>query len=106
MTRSVWFATLMESGCEVTAEDVREGRRPLLEILVHRVGRRPRSLVAAQARSGGPDHLELLGMLDGKAPEDDLIEQREDRRVGADAERQREHRHQGERRTTREEPEA
>jgi len=43
-------------------------------------------------------------MIDGKPTEHHLIEQREDSRVGADAEPERQHRNQGESRTAREEP--
>ena len=44
-------------------------------------------------RAGGPDHDQLLRILDGQEAEHQLVDQGEDGGVGADSERERQHGH-------------
>jgi hypothetical protein len=73
------------------AEHAGERLGPLLEILVHRVGRHARSPIASYVRPGGPDHDELFGLRHGQEAEHQLIDQGEDGGVGADAKGERGH---------------
>ena len=49
-----------------------------------------------------PDTHELVGVIEGQRLEQHTLDDAEDRRVGADAERERKHRDEGEQRRTRE----
>jgi len=68
--------------CVVAAEDRTRRPAPAARNPVHRVRRRPGTWLLP-SWPGGPDHLQLLGVRHGKAPKHQLIEQREDGRVGA-----------------------
>ncbi len=81
-----------------SAEDEGEGFGVALEVLIHRVRRRARPDVAAEVGEGRPDHDEALGLAHRQQAEHELIEQREDRRRRANAERKRQQRDGRERR--------
>ena len=76
----------------------RERRRLLLVVLVDGVGVHPRAHVAAVVRPALVEHHQLLGCPDRQLPQQDLVDQREDRRVRADAQGQRQDRHRREQR--------
>ena len=68
-------------------------------VLVDRVRMHPRPHVAAVVRAVLVEHDQLFGSRDRQLPQQDLVDQREDRRIGPDAERQRQDRHGGKQRT-------
>jgi hypothetical protein len=84
----------------VTAEDLRKRLRLLLEILVHRVRCPAIAPVAPHVRSGGPDHHELLGIFHREQAEHQLVDQRKNGGIGADAKRQRCNHHRRKQRAT------
>jgi hypothetical protein len=71
----------------------------LLEILVERIRVHPDPHVAAVVRALLVEHDQLVGVRDRQLPEQDLVDQRKNRGVGANPERQREDGHGGEQRT-------
>ena len=79
-------------------EDFAKGLGPLLILLVDRVGVHPRAHVAAAVRARLVEHHQLVRVLDRQLAEQDLVDQREDRGVGADAKRERQDRHDREQR--------
>src|SRR5437867_5614453 len=84
--------------------DAREYRLPALEIAEHRIAEdelaapRLTARLRARLRPGRGEIDEPLRLPHWKRPEKQLIEQREDRRVGADPERQRHDRDDGDER--------
>jgi hypothetical protein len=70
-------------------EDLGERRRLLLEVHVHRVGVHPIPGVAAVVRAALVDHDQLARLAHRQVAQHDLIDQGEDRRVGADPEGER-----------------
>ncbi len=64
-------------------------------VLVDRIGVHPRAHVAAVVAAALVEHDQLVRRLDRQLAQQDLVDQREDRRIGADAERQRQDRHDG-----------
>ena len=80
--------------CRVVRKGPLEDGRPVAQALEHRLRERHDSvaLVARPARvgAGSVSHDQPLGPLDGQGAQHHLVEQREDRRVGSAAERERE----------------
>ena len=75
-------------------EDALKHRRPLPHFLVHRIRQDVESRAALRHRAdarGVADGDELLGMRDVERPQQYGVDEREDRRIGADAEGQRQH---------------
>ena len=70
----------------------------LLELLIHRIRMHPLSHVAAVVRALLVEHDELIRSSDRQLAQDHLIDQREDGRVRADTQRQRQDRDDGEQR--------
>jgi hypothetical protein len=77
------------SGDDPPAQDFRQRLSLLLEILVERVGVHPIAHIAAHVGALLEKHDQRLGRHDGQLPQQNLVDQREDGRVRADAERQR-----------------
>ena len=84
---------------DAPAQHFRQRRRPLLIVLVDGIRMHPHAHVAAVVLATLVQHDQLFGMLDWQLAEQDLVDQREDGRVGPDAERQREDRNRREERT-------
>src|SRR5262249_48135010 len=68
----------------------------IADVLVHRVGQRVDPVVSAVMAAAAREDHNLLGVLYGKQAQDELIDEREDRRIGADPQRQRQHGDRGE----------
>ena len=75
-------------GHEAAAEHLRQRLGLLLQILVERVRVHARAHVAAHVRALLVEHHQLVGGVNGQLAQQELVDQREDRGVGADAERQ------------------
>ncbi len=85
---------------ELLAEHFRERLRSLLEVLVDRIRVRTFAVVAAHVPALLVEHHQGLGILHWQQAQQQLIHQRENRRVSADAERKREDCDGGKQRTT------
>ena len=83
----------------------REDRVLVAEVAVHRVGKGLIGEEGAHVGTGAVEQHQLLGASDGQEAQEDLIEEGEDRRVGADAEAQRGHHEKAEARVLAEHPE-
>ena len=79
-------------GGRVSAEHAAEDLVLVADLLIHRVGEAVGSVVAAVMFAASGEHHKLLRMLDRKGLQDELVNQCEDRRIGADAEGQRKYR--------------
>ena len=78
------------------AEDLGKRLGSLLIVLVDRIGIRAFAVAAPHVGASLGEHHQGVRILDGQQPQDQLIHQREDRGIRADAQREREHRDQGE----------
>ena len=65
----------------------------LLQILIQRIRVHPRAHVAAHVRAALVEHDQLLGRRDRQLAQQNLVDQREDGRIGTDAEGERQNRH-------------
>jgi len=74
---------------ETPANHLRERLRARLVVLIDRIGVHPGTHVAAVVRSALIEHDELFGRADRQLPKEELVDQREDRRVGANSQRER-----------------
>jgi len=68
----------------------------IAKVLVHGVGNRVAARVAPVMPALGGQQHQLFGMLHRQQFQNELMNQREDGRVGADPQRQRKHGHRGE----------
>jgi hypothetical protein len=85
-------------GDQAAAEHFGQRFGALLQVLVDRIGVHPPSHVAAVVDAFLIEHHQLVRGGHGQLPEQDLIDQRENRGVGADSQREREDRDRGEER--------
>ena len=81
---------------EPPADRLGQRLRLLLNVLVERIGVHPRPHVAPHVAALLVEHDQLLGVRDGKLAQQDLVDQREDRRIRADAQGQRQDGDRGE----------
>jgi hypothetical protein len=80
------------------AQHLGERLGALLKVLVHGIRMHPCTHVAAVVCALLIEHHQPLGLPDGQLPQQDLVEQRENGRIGADAEGEGEDRHRREER--------
>ena len=80
-------------GTRVRAEHAAEDLVLVADLLIHRVGEPVRPVVAAIVFAASGQHHQLLRISHRKRLQDELVDQCEDRGVGADAQGQRKHRY-------------
>ena len=91
-------------GHQTPAQHFRQRFGLLLKVLVQRIGVHPRAHVAAHVAGFLMQHHQLIGSSDRELPQEDLVDQRKNRGVGADSERNRGNRHNRKQRTSTEAP--
>ena len=100
--RSVWLSIAIDASASRRARYFAERLGALLVLLVDRIGVHARAHVAAAVRTRLIQHHQFVRVLHRQPAQQDLVDQREDRGVRPDAEREREDRDDREQRASKE----